>query len=444
MFLKEAHLLSSLSHPNIVKVLGVKQYEDHCFMVTEFVLADTLSSMLRAQVKFSEELLKPIIRQAASAFDYMHNMNVAHGDIKLANLLYSEAAVLKVVDFGTATTFERGKLIRYRGGTISYMSPEMVQRKNYYGPAADVWALGVTLHTLLNREYPFKKDELKELQNTGHLNYKPPPRIEQSCTSLLKCMFSDDPSLRFSMEDILHHPWTTGHSETTVQELTDKDDEIQEDKEDVSLSSSPEELERKRMKGNGEQKLEKQEEIKIDDDSQSVRLSVAEGKKKNLFTCIRHFLQRCCKPSCLKRQDDEIQEDKEDVSLSSSPEELERKRMKGNGEQKLEKQEEIKIDDDSQSVRLSVAEGKKKNSFTCIRHFLQRCCKPSCLKRQDDEIQEDKEDVSLSSSPEELERKRMKGNGEQKLEKQEEIKIDDDSQSVRLSVILNNGQALLV
>uniref|UniRef100_UPI00358F562A uncharacterized protein isoform X2 n=1 Tax=Myxine glutinosa TaxID=7769 RepID=UPI00358F562A len=282
MFLKEAVLLSSLNHPNIVQVLGVKRSEDHCFMVTEFVLADTLRSMLRARGRFSEELLKPIIRQAASAFDYMHNMNVAHGDIKPANLLYSEAAVLKVVDFGMATTFERGKLIQYRGGTRRYMSPEMVQRKNYYGPAADVWALGVTLHTLLNIEYPFKKDELKELQTTGHLNYMPPPRIGQSCTSLLKCMFCDDPSLRFSMEDILHHPWTTGHSETTVQELTDKDDEIQEDKEDVSLSSSPEELESKRMKteDDGEQKLEKEEEIKIDDDSQSVRVSVEDMEEQ--------------------------------------------------------------------------------------------------------------------------------------------------------------------
>ena len=81
--------------------------------------------------------------------------------LKLGNLLYSKEGVLKVIDFGLARTFPPGTLVRYRGGTKSYMSPEVFQRKNYSSPAADVWALGVVLHTMLKKEYPFKIIDLE-------------------------------------------------------------------------------------------------------------------------------------------------------------------------------------------------------------------------------------------------------------------------------------------
>uniref|UniRef100_A0A8C4WW64 Protein kinase domain-containing protein n=1 Tax=Eptatretus burgeri TaxID=7764 RepID=A0A8C4WW64_EPTBU len=154
-------ILFSLHYPHIVQALGITLSTDQCFMVTEFFEADTLSGMLCTQGKFSEELVKPIILQAASAFGYMHNLNMTHGDIKLGNLLYSKAGVLKVIDFGLAKKFRPGTLMRYRGGTKPFMSPEILQKKNYDGPAADVWALGVVLHTLLRKKHPFKKKALQ-------------------------------------------------------------------------------------------------------------------------------------------------------------------------------------------------------------------------------------------------------------------------------------------
>jgi len=64
--------------------------------------------------------------------------------------------VLKVIDFGLASTFTPGTLIEYGGGTKAFMSPEILQMKNYYGPAADVWALGVVFHILLKKEDLFE------------------------------------------------------------------------------------------------------------------------------------------------------------------------------------------------------------------------------------------------------------------------------------------------
>ena len=74
---------------------------------------------------------------------------------KLENLLYSKEQVLKVIDFGLASTFTPGALIECGGETSDFMSPEIIQQ-NYEGPASDVWALGVVFHILLKKEDPFE------------------------------------------------------------------------------------------------------------------------------------------------------------------------------------------------------------------------------------------------------------------------------------------------
>ena len=50
-------------------------------------------------------------------------------------------------------------------GTSSYMSPELVQKKEYNGFAADIWALGVVLFVMMTGNFPFKAKGEKELIN---------------------------------------------------------------------------------------------------------------------------------------------------------------------------------------------------------------------------------------------------------------------------------------
>lgn len=48
-------------------------------------------------------------------------------------------------------------------GTPSYMAPEIVNKQEYTGPPADIWALGVLLYALLCGTFPFKGQTDKEL-----------------------------------------------------------------------------------------------------------------------------------------------------------------------------------------------------------------------------------------------------------------------------------------
>lgn len=48
-------------------------------------------------------------------------------------------------------------------GTPSYMCPEIVKKKEYYGYAADIWAVGVCLFTIATGKFPFKSPIEREL-----------------------------------------------------------------------------------------------------------------------------------------------------------------------------------------------------------------------------------------------------------------------------------------
>ena len=87
---------------------------------------------------------------------------MAHRDIKLENILIEEKTKkLKLIDFGfCCCSKERLKVFC---GTPSYMSPEIVSKKEYYGNSADIWACGVLLYVLLQGCFPFKSSFEKDL-----------------------------------------------------------------------------------------------------------------------------------------------------------------------------------------------------------------------------------------------------------------------------------------
>jgi MAP/microtubule affinity-regulating kinase len=87
---------------------------------------------------------------------------ICHRDIKPENIMFDpETGQVKIIDFGFACSSK--EKLRVFCGTPSYMSPEIVSNRDYWGNAADVWACGVILFLLLTGTLPFKSGSEKEL-----------------------------------------------------------------------------------------------------------------------------------------------------------------------------------------------------------------------------------------------------------------------------------------
>lgn len=63
---------------------------------------------------------------------------------------------VKLIDFGFSTRISNDRKVKIFCGTPSYMAPEIVEKKEYCGPPADVWATGVLLYALLCGTFPYK------------------------------------------------------------------------------------------------------------------------------------------------------------------------------------------------------------------------------------------------------------------------------------------------
>ena len=97
------------------------------------------------------------------------------------------------------------------------MGPEIVNKTEYCGPPADVWALGVLLFTMLSGCFPYRGATDKELYGKisvadYHLPSDLAEKLSPQAIDLLACLFEVDANKRPSAKELLQHPWLYGVS----------------------------------------------------------------------------------------------------------------------------------------------------------------------------------------------------------------------------------------
>ena len=128
-------------------------------LVMEYVAGGSTHGFLKSKPnrRMDEDDARRIYRQVISALQYCHSKCVCHRDIKLENVLLNEEKnQVRLIDFGFSTCIPNDKRVKIFCGTPSYMAPEIVNKTEYCGPPADVWALGVLLFTMLCGTFPYR------------------------------------------------------------------------------------------------------------------------------------------------------------------------------------------------------------------------------------------------------------------------------------------------
>ena len=178
-FIREAKAAASLSHPNIVAVLdqGWNQGGAPCvFIVMELIEGATLRDYIIEQGALSAERALSIITPVASALAAAHKLGIVHRDIKPENILVSKEGRIKIADFGLARGALPGNTMTAESsvilGSVSYLSPEQVQR-GVADARSDIYSLGIVLFEILTGQKPYQGEDPVQVA-IKHVNERVP------------------------------------------------------------------------------------------------------------------------------------------------------------------------------------------------------------------------------------------------------------------------------
>jgi Protein kinase domain len=155
-FLREAQIVSQLSHPAIVNLYDVGVEDGNvAYLVMEYVPGKTLQQVL-AESTGPMPVARACawISDLAGALHRAHRSGVIHGDVKPANILVTEDGKVKLSDFGIARFATQvsgsGKMM----GTPAYLSPEQILGEPQ-NTRSDLFSLGIVLYQMVTGVAPF-------------------------------------------------------------------------------------------------------------------------------------------------------------------------------------------------------------------------------------------------------------------------------------------------
>jgi serine/threonine protein kinase len=164
-FKREARLLSTLSHPNVVTVFDAGEEADLLYFAMELVPGGDLRGVMRRQGKLAALETLPIVKDIAAALLVAHQKGIIHRDLKPENVMIvpvtGREPMAKVLDFGIARALNdnvAGQPALTAGaviGTPTYIAPEVMLGPDTIDGRADLYALGVIWFEMLCARPPF-------------------------------------------------------------------------------------------------------------------------------------------------------------------------------------------------------------------------------------------------------------------------------------------------
>jgi serine/threonine-protein kinase len=175
-FQREARIVATMRHPNIVQVYDFDHNEefDIYYMVMEYIQGPTLKARLENDDIDLEEAVF-IAAAIADALDYAHRREMVHRDIKPGNIMFTDEGQPVLADFGIARMLSLTGLTASGAmvGTPAYMAPEIGSGESGIA-ASDIYSLGIVLYEMATGRLPFEAEVPMGLV-MKHINDPVPP-----------------------------------------------------------------------------------------------------------------------------------------------------------------------------------------------------------------------------------------------------------------------------
>ncbi|NXE46612.1 SPEG kinase, partial [Casuarius casuarius] len=210
--LQEYEILKALHHERIMALHEAYITPRYLVLICENCAGKEILYSIVDRFRYSEDDVVSYVLQLLQGLEYLHSRRIVHLDIKPDNVVISGMNALKIIDFGSAQTYNP-LLLRQLGrrvGTLEYMSPEVV-KGDPVGSAADVWGVGVLTFIMLSGRSPFFELDPIETENrilAGRFDaFKLYPNVSQSAALFIRKVLSVHPWSRPTVKDCFANAW---------------------------------------------------------------------------------------------------------------------------------------------------------------------------------------------------------------------------------------------
>jgi serine/threonine protein kinase len=156
-FLREATVLVSVSHPNVLRLLDHGEEGGMPYHAVEFLSGGTLAGRIAHRLRLAPVESIDVALQVLAGLAACHQMGVIHRDLKPENVLFGDDGTVRIADLGIAHDPQAAGVLTRTGmllGTPRYMAPEQA-RGELVTASADLYAVGALLYHMLTGQPPF-------------------------------------------------------------------------------------------------------------------------------------------------------------------------------------------------------------------------------------------------------------------------------------------------
>lgn len=213
---RELDILVRLNHPHIIHIHSIFQKKLKYFIFMRLAENGDLLEFVLKKGPVSEAQSRVWVRQLALAIQYLHEMDVAHRDLKCENCLITNNFNIKLADFGFARFVIDANNKKLTSatycGSLSYAAPEVLRGMPYYPKISDLWSFGVIVYITINKAMPFDDTNVKKLyEHQVNKRWKFRSKVADSLTENIKVLIAKllepDVTKRWKINQVIKSDW---------------------------------------------------------------------------------------------------------------------------------------------------------------------------------------------------------------------------------------------